>query len=117
MDNEGHKLCNREKYIDLLQSNEHENILKFIDSYNHNPNTLRIICEGGSHRSLYQCLLLNKLTSKQFCRLAYTTVKGLCHLHAYKEDRPAIAYRDINSDTILVKSNLTSVISNFSVAV
>ena len=117
MDSEGHKLWSREKYIYLLPSIEHENILKFIDSDNHNPNTLRNICEGVSHGSLYQYLHFNTLTSKQLGRLAYTAVKGLCHLHTSKEDRPAIAHRDINSDTILVKSDLTSVISNFSVAV
>ena len=117
INSDGYKLWNRERYIYLLPSIEHENILKFIDSDDKNPTTLRIICEDVYHGSLRQYLQWNTLTSKQLGRLADTAVKGLCHLHTSKEDRAAIAHRDINSDSILVKSDLTSVISNFSVAV
>ena len=117
MDSNGYKLWNRERYIYLLPTIEHKNILKFIDSDDKNPSTLRIICEDASRGSLRQYLQWNTLSSNQLGRLAHTAVKGLCHLHKSEQGRPAIAHRDINSDNILVKSDLTCVISNFSVAV
>ena len=114
---DGHTLWNRERYIYSLPMIEHENVLKFIDSEDNNPTALRIICEDASHGSLRQYLQWNTLTSKQLGQLAHTAAKGLCHLHDSEQGRPAIAHRDINSDIILVKSSLTCVISNFSVAV
>ena len=114
---DGHTLWNRERYIYSLPMIEHENVLKFIHSEDGNATELRIVYEDVSHGSLRQYLQRNTLTSKQLSQLAHTAAKGLCHLHKSEQGRSPIAHRDVNSDNILVKSGLTCVISNFSVAV
>lgn len=70
--------------------------------------------------SLQSYLLSNTISFSTFCKMAKSIARGLAHLHAeVKRDgivKPCVCHRDLNSNNILVKADLSCCICDFGFA-
>ena len=116
---------NKEKEIYSTPLLEHDNILKFLGAerrMHEGLDTFWLIFEYQPNGSLYDYLQHRTVTLKEFATLAQSAACGLAYLHSeisrdHVVKKPAIAHRDLKSKNILVKSNMTSVISDFGLAI
>lgn len=109
----------------LPQLNGHPNILQFIgaERRGENLNTdLWLITAFHEHGSLYDYLKGHLVTWPQLLVMAESMARGLAYLH---EDlpptttaaaKPAIAHRDFKSKNVLIKSDLSTCIADFGLA-
>uniref|UniRef100_A0A8C0GZE0 receptor protein serine/threonine kinase n=1 Tax=Chelonoidis abingdonii TaxID=106734 RepID=A0A8C0GZE0_CHEAB len=101
----------------------HENILGFIVAdikCTGSLTELYLITDYHEHGSLYDYLQSTPLDPKAMLNLAYSSARGLCHLHTEifgTQVKPAIAHRDLKSKNILVKKDGTCCIADLSLAV
>uniref|UniRef100_A0A1I7XSS7 receptor protein serine/threonine kinase n=1 Tax=Heterorhabditis bacteriophora TaxID=37862 RepID=A0A1I7XSS7_HETBA len=102
----------------------HTNILRFIASDNKDTGTamqLWLITEYHPNGSLFDYLFRETVDIKTLIKMVRSIANGLSFLHTElsggKQNKPAIAHRDIKSKNILVKRNLTCVIADLGLAV
>ncbi|XP_062418283.1 bone morphogenetic protein receptor type-1B isoform X1 [Pungitius pungitius] len=101
----------------------HENILGFIAADIKGTGSwtqLYLITDYHENGSLYDYLKSTTLDNKAMLRLAYSSVRGLCHLHngiIGTQAKPSIAHRDLKSKNILVKRNGTCCIADLGLSV
>ena len=86
-------------------------------TYNIHRDTYWLVFDYHSNGSLYDYLQRNIISLEQFCDLAESAACGLAYLHGDDVNKSPIAHRDLKSKNILVKSDLTCVISDFGLAV
>ena len=94
----------------------HQNILKFIATQNHeegNQTQLWIITEYIEKGSLSDFLKRNTITWDNLCFMAEGMASGMAYLHAEILQKPSIAHRDMKSKNVVVKNDLTCCISDF----
>lgn len=116
---------NREKEIYSTDELQHPNILRFLDAHrrmNEGIDAFWLIFEYQPNGSLYDYLQHCTVTLKEFSTLSQSAACGLAHLHSEITHcslvkKPAIAHRDLKSKNILVKSDMTSCISDFGLAI
>ncbi|XP_040052056.1 bone morphogenetic protein receptor type-1B [Gasterosteus aculeatus] len=101
----------------------HENILGFIAADIKGTGSwtqLYLITDYHENGSLYDYLKSTTLDNRAMLRLAYSSVRGLCHLHngiIGTQAKPSIAHRDLKSKNILVKRNGTCCIADLGLSV
>ena len=81
--------------------------------------TYWLIFDYHSNGSLYDFLQHNIINMERLCNFAESVASGLAYLHGDEHGgatKPPIAHRDLKSKNILVKSNMTCVISDFGLA-
>lgn len=114
-----------EQDIYKLPHMNHQNILKFIAAERRGDNLnieLWLITEFHQNGSLCEYLKGNTLSWSVLCKMAESMVCGLAFLHDEipatmgKEEKYAIAHRDFKSKNVLIKSDLTSCIADFGLA-
>ena len=96
---------------------KHKNILKFISAEEKRisltNNEYWLILEYHENGSLYDYLKRNLLTYSQLLEISLNIATGLSHLH---NNSVAVVHRDLKSKNILLKNDLTAVISDFNLA-
>ena len=104
----------RETEAYTLGSLRHENILTYIasDMISVDGTTeLWLITQYHPNGSLYDYLGKCTLTSSETLDMATSIVRGLAYLHTHirgvSHSKPAIAHRDLKSDNILVRRDMT----------
>ncbi len=115
----------KEKEIYSTPELQHPNILHFLDAdrYMHEgKDAFKLIFEYQPNGSLYDYLQHCTVSLQEFATLSQTAACGLAHLHSEVPHggvvkKPAIAHRDLKSKNILVKSDMTSCISDFGLAI
>ena len=116
---------NREKEIYSTSELSHANILHFLDADRRmleGADAFCLIFEYQPNGSLYDYLQHCTVSLKEFSTLSQSAASGLAHLHSEISQgsvvkKPAIAHRDLKSKNILVKSDMTSCISDFGLAI
>ena len=116
---------NREKDIYSTPELSHSNILHFLDADRRmleGADAFCLIFEYQPNGSLYDYLQHCTVSLKEFSTLTQSAASGLAHLHSEISQgslvkKPAIAHRDLKSKNILVKSDMTSCISDFGLAI
>ena len=115
----------KEKEIYSTPELQHPNILRFLDADRHmheGTDAFQLIFEYQPNGSLYDYLQHCTVSLQEFSVLSRTATCGLAHLHSEISQgnvvkKPAIAHRDLKSKNILVKSDMTSCISDFGLAI
>ncbi|XP_068687561.1 bone morphogenetic protein receptor type-1B-like [Montipora foliosa] len=116
----------RETEIYQTVSLRHESILGFIasdiTSGTDQQTNMYIITDYHPFGSLCDFLKFHTLSADIMTNLALSASKGLSHLHTEIQGtiatgKPAMAHRDISSNNILVKANLTCCLADFGLAV
>ena len=115
----------KEKEVYSTPMLAHKNILRFHGfhkTHHLGRDSYWLLFDYYPMGSLYNYLQVNTITLQQFCVLAESATCGIAHLHSelISHDmtvKPAIAHRDLKSKNILVRSDLTCVISDFGLAI
>lgn len=108
---------NRDATTLIVGGTQHR--LRHGDDYVLGRDTYWLIFDYHSNGSLYDYLQRHVINLEQFCNLAESVANGLAYLHSDRYhgiSKPPIAHRDLKSKNILVKSDLTCVISDFGLA-
>lgn len=101
-----------------LPNLKHRNILKFISAEEKpiSPTSREywLVLEYYENGSLYDYLKCNLITYSQLLEICLNIATGLSYLHNNKNC--IVVHRDIKSKNILLKNDLTAVISDFNLA-
>ncbi|XP_022241418.1 TGF-beta receptor type-1-like isoform X1 [Limulus polyphemus] len=101
----------------------HESILGFIAADNKDNGTwtqLWLVTDYHENGSLFDYLNKTTVDIATMCKMAYSIINGLAHLHMEifgTQGKPAIAHRDLKTKNILVKNNGTCCIADLGLAV
>ncbi|EFO28480.2 TKL/STKR/TYPE2 protein kinase [Loa loa] len=97
----------------------HKNILRYLGAEVHG-NDFWLITEFHDNGSLFDFLHFRVLTLQESLKVIASMLKGLSFLHEEKmidgELKPCVVHRDFKSRNVLLKSDLTSVIADFGLA-
>ncbi|XP_075917049.1 activin receptor type-2B-like [Petromyzon marinus] len=98
----------------------HRNLLEFIGAERREGNAeaeLWIITAFHERGSLSDHLKCSTLSWAELCHIGETLACGLAHLHHHVHGgKPAIAHRDLKSNNVLLRSDLSAVIADFGLA-
>ncbi|XP_075915874.1 activin receptor type-2B-like [Petromyzon marinus] len=98
----------------------HRNLLEFIGAERREGNAeaeLWIITAFHERGSLSDHLKCSMLSWAELCHIGETLACGLAHLHHHVHGgKPAIAHRDLKSNNVLLRSDLSAVIADFGLA-
>uniref|UniRef100_A0A915BZU0 Serine/threonine-protein kinase receptor n=2 Tax=Parascaris univalens TaxID=6257 RepID=A0A915BZU0_PARUN len=98
---------------------KHDNILRYIGAEVHGDKYW-LITEYHENGSLHDYLKPHVLTLRQALKVIATMLRGLSFLHEERtvdgELKPCVVHRDFKSRNVLLKTDLTSVIADFGLA-
>jgi len=101
----------------------HENILGFISTDIRGTGgvtQMLLITDYHEYGSLYDFISCRTLVEETLIKMMCSIASGVCHLHTEisgRQNKPAIAHRDIKSKNILVKSDLSCCLADFGLSV